>query len=214
MSTRPPHPNPLGALRAECSALLRDALASIWPEAVGRGFRVFLPSRLEFGDLATNACFELARDIGRSPLELASELAAKMDELLAQRPGLVERVEAVAGYLNFWADLPRLAELAINSARELGDRYGYLPAEQPLRVVVEHTSANPVHPMHIGHGRNSVLGDALARLLRARGHRVITRFYVNDVGRQVAILAYGYDRLGRPELEGKPDHTSSASSTP
>ena len=206
MPTRPPHPNPLGALRSECSALLGEALASLRPEVVDRSFRIFLPSRLEFGDLTTNACFELARDIGCNPVELASELAAKMEELLVSRPGLVGRVETAAGYLNFWADLPRLAELAINSARELGDRYGCLPAEQRLRVVVEHTSANPVHPMHIGHGRNSVLGDALARLLRARGHQVITRFYVNDVGRQVAILAYGYDKLGRPELEGKPDH--------
>ena len=166
--------------------------------------RLSLPSRLEFGDLTSNVCFILARRLGRKPQDLASSLASEVNSSLER--GLLRSVEAVGGYLNFWADLPNLAETSIEAARSLGDEYGFLKVEEPKNIVVEHTSANPIHPMHVGHGRNSVLGDALARMLRARGHKVETHFYINDAGRQVAILAYGYDKLGRPRPEGKPDH--------
>ncbi|BDC19900.1 arginine--tRNA ligase [Acidianus sp. HS-5] len=77
--------------------------------------------------------------------------------------------------------------------------YGIIKTEKPLRIIVEHTSANPIHPLHIGHLRNSILGDTLARMLKARGHNVNVRFYVNDSGRQVALLIYGLSKLGYPE---------------
>ncbi|MEM2224329.1 MAG: arginine--tRNA ligase [Acidilobaceae archaeon] len=64
------------------------------------------------------------------------------------------------------------------------------------RIVIEHTSANPVHPLHIGHARNASLGDSLSRMLKARGHIVIRRYYVNDVGRQMAVVALGLRILG------------------
>ncbi len=198
--------NPFGSFRSECQALLREALGDLWPSEGRLEVRLTLPSKLDFGDLTTNLCFTLAKEIGEKPAGLAAKLAAKINELIKKKGDLVCSAEAAGGYVNFWSNLPRLAELALGSARSLGERYGHLPADEKRRIVVEHTSANPIHPMHIGHGRNSVLGDALARLLRARGHDVQTRFYINDVGRQVAVLAYGYDKLGRPELKGKPDH--------
>jgi arginyl-tRNA synthetase len=79
------------------------------------------------------------------------------------------------------------------------ENYGIIKTERPLRVVVEHTSANPIHPLHIGHLRNAILGDTLARMLKARGHEVNVRFYVNDSGRQVALLIYGLSKLGYPD---------------
>ncbi|HDI01190.1 MAG TPA: arginine--tRNA ligase [Candidatus Bathyarchaeota archaeon] len=200
--------DPFGALRSECLGLLSEAIARLWSGIKLDGIKVSLPSKLEFGDLTTNVCFTLARELGKSPQELASALASEINSLIPSRAELLSTAEAAGGYVNFWSDLARLAELSISSARCLGDRYGHLevgPGEK-RKIIVEHTSANPIHPMHVGHGRNAVLGDALARLLRARGHDVQTRFYVNDVGRQVAILAYGYDKLGRPRPRGKPDH--------
>ncbi|QKQ99359.1 arginine--tRNA ligase [Metallosphaera tengchongensis] len=77
--------------------------------------------------------------------------------------------------------------------------YGIEKAEKQKKVVIEHTSANPIHPLHIGHLRNAIIGDTLVRLSRARGHNVVSRFYVNDSGRQVAILIYGLSKLGYPE---------------
>ena len=197
--------DPLGALKAECLRAVRAALGELGLEGDKVPVRLTLPPKLEFGDLTTNICFELAKAMGTRPDQLALELAEKANQE-AERLELLRTVEAVAGYLNFWAELPKLAELAITSALELDEEYGYLRTKEPRRIVVEHTSANPIHPMHVGHGRNAILGDALAKLLRARGHQVQTRFYVNDAGRQVAVLAYGYDKLGRPRPEGKPDH--------
>ena len=198
--------DPFGLFRSECSSALGEALASLGLEAprmdVGK---LSVPPKLEFGDLSTSICFELAKSLGVRPDELAEEVATRAGKA-AEKSELLRAVEARGGYVNFWANLAGLAELAIGSARALDERYGSLEVEKPMKIVVEHTSANPVHPIHIGHGRNAILGDALARLLRARGHHVRTHFYVNDAGRQVAILAYGYDKLGRPEPEGKPDH--------
>ncbi|ARM76555.1 arginine--tRNA ligase [Acidianus manzaensis] len=79
------------------------------------------------------------------------------------------------------------------------ENYGIIKVEKPLRIVVEHTSANPIHPLHVGHLRNAIIGDTLVRLLKARGHEVNSRFYVNDGGRQVALLIYGLSKLDYPE---------------
>jgi len=90
-------------------------------------------------------------------------------------------------------------ELFLLIFSNLSEDYGIEKIDSPKRIVVEHTSANPIHPLHVGHLRNAILGDTIARMLRARGHQVNTRFYVNDAGRQVAILALGYTLLGEPE---------------
>jgi arginyl-tRNA synthetase len=72
-------------------------------------------------------------------------------------------------------------------------------------VIVEHTSVNPLHPIHIGQARNPMLGDALARILEYRGHEVSRHYYIDDVGRQSSVVAYGYAKLGEPEPDEKAD---------
>jgi arginyl-tRNA synthetase len=102
--------------------------------------------------------------------------------------------------------MPEFARLTLVSIQALGKNYGHVKAEKTSTVIVEHTSANPVHPIHIGTARNPVLGDSLTRILRARGHDVRTHYYVDDVGRQTSVIAYGYQRLREPKPETKPDH--------
>ena len=70
---------------------------------------------------------------------------------------------------------------------------------------MEHTSVNPLHPIHIGQARNPMLGDALARILQYRGHVVSSHYYIDDVGRQSSVVAYGYAKLGRPKPTEKTD---------
>ncbi len=155
-----------------------------------------------YGDLSL-PLFRAARILRTNPVKLAEEIANNIGEL-----PFISRVNNASGYLNFFLDYPSLAKLTLETIQVLGEDYGYLPVEKPRRIVVEHTSANPVHPLHIGHTRNAVLGDTLARLLARRGHIVQRRFYVNDLGRQVAILLYGYLNVPeniRPE-NVKPDH--------
>lgn len=126
---------------------------------------------------------------------------------------LFQKAELMGGFLNVWLDPVEYSRLVFSALESAGDSYG-APTRlaRRLRVVVEHTSANPVHPIHLGTARNTSIGDTLARMLSFYGHDVNRRFYVDDVGAQTAYLAYGLSKLGDPGVwrrlaEGwKPDH--------
>ena len=119
--------------------------------------------------------------------------------------GLIAKVAQQRNYLNFKADIPKLASVLFAQVREKGINYCSLLTDGK-RVIIEHTSANPLHPMHIGHARNAFLGDSLARLMRARGHNVSTHFYVDDMGLQVMIATIGFKRSPKKPDRVKPDH--------
>jgi len=195
--------NPFGEFRAECEAALRGAFDAVYPRVSPSAISLEVPPNPRFGQLTSLLCFDLAKLVGLKPQEMAVRLAGAID---VDRYKLIRMVEGVQGYVNFHVDIPALAELTVESAAALDREYGMVKVEKPLRVIVEHTSANPIHPLHVGQARNPVLGDALARMLTARGHRVKRHFYVNDAGRQTAVVAYGYSKLKKPRLEGKPDH--------
>ncbi|HDI06932.1 MAG TPA: arginine--tRNA ligase, partial [Candidatus Bathyarchaeota archaeon] len=196
--------NPFGEFRSECEKLLRNAVNRLFPEVSLPKTVLEIPPSIELGELASAFCFELSKRIGEKPRSLAEKIAA---EISSTPFTLVESVEAAgAGYVNFHVNLEKLASLTFESAEELDEDYGFVKAETPLKIIVEHTSVNPLHPIHIGQARNPILGDSLAQILRKRGHTVSTHYYVDDVGRQTAIIAYGYEKLGRPKPEGKPDH--------
>jgi arginyl-tRNA synthetase len=194
--------NPFAEFRVACAKVLENALKSLFPElAVPLVFEV--PPSSEFGELSSSVCFELAKQVKGEPLDLAERVAGAID--LTTSPIVVGVKAAGGGYVNFYADFDRLAESTLESVVALDGEYGFVKLEKPLKIIVEHTSANPVHPIHIGTARNPVLGDALARILKAWGHVVFRHYYVDDVGRQAAVIAYGYGKLGEPEPEGKPD---------
>lgn len=195
--------NPFREFRRECGGALREALGRLYPEAPPPTVTLSPPPSPEFGELSSSVCFELAKRVGGKPSEVAEEVVREMrlSELV-----LLRSAEEARGYVNFYVNLAELSALTLNSVRKLDVEYGFVKTEAPKRVIVEHTSVNPIHPIHIGQARNPVLGDAIARLLRARGHTVYRHYYVDDVGRQSAIIAYGYGKLGCPEPEGKPDH--------
>lgn len=198
--------NPFGEFRRECRNLLLKILEKISPELLAYKITLDIPPNPQFGELTTSACFEAAKHLSKTPLELAEEIEAKARDEIEFFP-LIEAVEAAGqGYVNFHADFAELSSLTIRSAVALDAMYGYVKAEKPERIIVEHTSANPIHPIHVGSARNTFLGDSIARILKARGHIVSTHYYVDDVGRQSAIVTYGYNLLGRPKPSGKPDH--------
>ncbi len=156
------------------------------------------PPSEEFGDLGIGL-FRYAKALGVKPQELAEEISKEVNHYL------IKEKKVVGGYLNFFFDLRKLAERVLKEAIE--KEYGKWDIGEGKVRVVEHTSANPVHPLHIGHARNMFLGDSLVRILRNAGWRVQSRFYINDMGRQVAILVYGIMKLNAEPPEGeKPDH--------
>ncbi len=119
--------------------------------------------------------------------------------------------EYVNGFLNFDIDPPKYAKMVIDTVLRYGENYG--KPEKPMegKYIVEHTSANPLHPLHVGHGRNAVLGDTLARLLRFCGCEVRTHFYLDDCGDQVAYATLGFSLVRDLVYERvrsglKPDH--------
>jgi len=136
------------------------------------------------GDVATNAAMVLAKDAGVSPRHLAAELVGPLSEIAG-----VESAEVAGpGFINlrmesgFWH--ARLAELL-----RAGEGYGASSIGLGEAVNVEYVSANPTGPMHVGHGRGAVVGDALANLLEKAGFKVTREYYVNDAGAQVDTLA-------------------------
>jgi arginyl-tRNA synthetase len=136
------------------------------------------------GDMATNAAMVLAKDAGKKPRELAESIAAKLraDEKVASvdvaGPGFIN----LSLKPNVWAE-----ELRLVLAE--GADYGRSDIGKGERVNVEYVSANPTGPMHVGHGRGAVFGDALANLLLCAGYDVTREYYINDAGAQVDVLA-------------------------
>ncbi len=105
---------------------------------------------------------------------------------------LINKATLVNGYLNIDINIKSYAGMVLSSITNLGDKYGLSNKCPTGSYIIEHTSANPAKPMHIGHGRNAVLGDSLARLLRFCGASVKVHFYVNDCGDQMPYVGIGY----------------------
>jgi arginyl-tRNA synthetase len=159
----------------------RDAL----PGGLDRGaISVEPPRDPAHGDVATNAAMVLAKPAGMNPRALADLLVAELGAL----DEVTEASVAGPGFINLrlvddsWRD-----ELALIFSE--GGDYGRSTIGQGRRVNVEYVSANPTGPMHVGHCRGAVVGDALAALLEYAGHEVIREYYVNDAGAQVDVLA-------------------------
>ncbi|MCI4342399.1 MAG: arginine--tRNA ligase [Thermoplasmata archaeon] len=126
----------------------------------------------------------LARTAGKDPAGLATVLARASADV-----GHGLTASSMGPYLNFGLAPWVLAETTLRLLHARGDRYGKLRAV-PTTVCVEHTSANPNGPFHIGRVRNAIIGDTYARILRAAGHPVTVHYYVDDVGRQAAVLTW------------------------
>ncbi len=144
------------------------------------------------GDFASSIALKLAKPARRNPRELAQAIIA----VLPPNP-LVARTEvAGAGFINFHlAPDAYASELA--TIHELGERYGRSTAGAGERVVVEFVSANPTGPLHVGHGRQAALGDALSSLLEAQGYQVTREYYYNDAGAQIQNLALSVQARAR-----------------
>jgi len=196
--------NPYGEFRKECQTALKDSIATFYPAFSVESFVLDIPPNPDFGQLASTVSFELGKKLKEQPRKLAEQI---MGAIKAEDFSLISEVKvAGGGYINFHANLSELSKITIDSALALDATYGYVKTETPKKIIVEHTSANPISPINIGKARNPVLGDALARILTAQGHTIFRHFYVDDVGRQTAVVAYGYKKLGKPPFEGKSDH--------
>jgi arginyl-tRNA synthetase len=180
-----PAAQPPKHLFADMLSRVRAACASVLgPGAVLSRVLVEPPRDPAHGDLATNAAMVLAKDAGKKPRELADEIAEVLRD-----DGLVAKVEvAGAGFINL-ALKPHVWGEELRVVLASGSDYGRSDIGKGEKVNVEYVSANPTGPMHVGHGRGAVFGDALANLLAFAGFAVTREYYINDAGTQVDVLA-------------------------
>lgn len=175
-------------MRERLAQVVDEALRTLAREAGLEGpvpdYALEVPRQAQHGDFACNAALVLGKRIGRPP----RELAARLVELLTERPGLVARAEVAGpGFVNLWLGESRWQGLLGNILARPAD-FGRGDARKGQRVQVEFVSANPTGPLSIGHGRQAVLGDCIARLLDATGARVTREYYFNNGGRQMRVL--------------------------
>jgi len=183
---------PLLSFKKRVQELCREALESIGCADVETAIE---KSPGEMGDLAL-PCFPLAKRLKKPPQEIAEQLAAEI-----KKDELVERIEAKGAYVNFFMNRSRLAKEVLEDVLTEREDYGKLESRN-ARILMEHTSANPTGPMHVGRARNPIIGDTVAKIMRMAGYDVTTEFYMNDVGRQVVVLSYGVKNI---KPEGEPE---------
>jgi arginyl-tRNA synthetase len=168
-----------GAIQASIKALLAEMGAEVDEVPLER------PRDPDHGDLATNVAMTLARTLRRSPRDIAQEIASRLD---LEAAGVTEVEVAGPGFLNFRLSTDRLARV-LPRALDEDLAYGRSSMGEGRPLMVEWVSANPTGPLHLGHGRQAALGDAIATLLEWSGWTVHREYYYNDSGKQMENLA-------------------------
>lgn len=170
-------------LKIALTKLITDAVKKACPEQ-NVEVEVDTPKDPQFGDYTTNVALTLAKPLKSKP----KEIAEKIKNSLADKDGLIESVSvAGAGFLNFKINQSKWIQ-SLKEVSDLKDKFGICKEHKNQRALVEFVSANPTGPLHVGHGRNAVVGDTVARLLSAVGYKVEREYYVNDGGVQMSAL--------------------------
>ncbi|HFB53217.1 MAG TPA: arginine--tRNA ligase [Sulfurimonas autotrophica] len=171
-------------MKQRVSALLREKL--------GREVVLEKPRDRSFGHFATPIAFSLAKELKKSPMIIADELASSFNDSEE-----FSSVEAVKGYLNFRLSEAFLTEYA---SWALQNPSQFATQEKNQKILLEFVSANPTGPLHIGHARGAVYGDTLYRLAKHLGYDITAEYYVNDAGNQIDLLGLSIQLHGRENL--------------
>ncbi len=171
-------------MRERVLAALLQAVPTL-PAGIAARIEVTATKDPLHGDMATNAAMVAAKPAGRKPADIAAALASALET----DPDVAEAKPAGPGFVNLRLH-PAAWRAQVPAILQAGEAYGTSTAGGGLRVNVEYVSANPTGPMHIGHCRGAVVGDALANLLAKAGYDVTKEFYINDAGAQVIALAW------------------------
>ena len=182
--------------RSQVETALRAALAKVAPEHAGAHILVERPKQAGHGDFSTNIALQLAKALKRNPRELAQEIARAVPAGAFDAPEI-----AGPGFINFrLRSGTRLA--VVHRVLQEKERFGRAQPGTGEKVQVEFVSANPTGPLHVGHGRQAALGDAIAALLESQGHNVTREFYYNDAGAQIDKLAWSVQARARGKKPG------------
>jgi len=171
-------------LHKQLEAALRALLDAAGDDGALPEFALEVPRQAEHGDFACNVAMLLAKRLRKAPREIATQLVSE----LGKGGGLVSRAEVAGpGFINIWLAENRWQEV-LHTILAAGGSYGASDVGEKRRVQVEFVSANPTGPLSTGHGRQAILGDAVARLLEFCGYDVTREYYFNNGGRQMRVL--------------------------
>ncbi|QFR48490.1 arginine--tRNA ligase [Sulfurimonas lithotrophica] len=178
---------------------MKQRVQSYLHDKLGREVVLEKPRDRSFGHFATPIAFSLAKELRKSPMVIAEELASSFDE----SNEVFSKVESVKGYLNF-----RLSEDFLNEygSWALDNSQMFGTDEKKEKILLEFVSANPTGPLHIGHARGAVYGDTLYRLAKHLGYDITAEYYVNDAGNQIDLLGlsiqlYAKENILKQEVE-------------
>jgi len=160
------------------------------------------PPQPSFGDLSTGICFKLAKKLKKSPNQIAGDILKKI-KLSKKIP--IKKIEVKNGYINFFFDYEKLTELTLKTILKQKENYG--SEKKKEKIMVEFSQPNTNKPMHIGHARNTFLGDSLSKILDFDGYKIIRANYQGDTGLHIAKVILMYKMFGKnkkPDI--KPDH--------
>src|SRR5712692_8192642 len=182
-------------IKSHLTELLTRALAKVAPQQPGSLISLERPKQAQHGDFSCPAAMQLARALKRNPRELALELVAALPP-----SEWLERAEVAGnGFINLRVR-PAAKQHIVKTILSEGDRYGRSESAGGRPVIVEFVSANPTGPLHVGHGRQAALGDAIGTLLESQGWRVTREFYYNDTGAQIRNLGLSVQARIREKL--------------
>ena len=181
-------------LRQHVEELLTPALANLGITNDNWKGMISISRERQMGDLSL-PCFAFAKQLSMAPTDIAESLKAAIET-----NEIIEEINSTAGYLNFKSSRQWLAKYVIDGNIRVGDAEAN-SANVAKSVLIEHTSANPNGPFHVGRARNAILGDTLVRLNRLHGNNVRSEYYVDDMGKQVAVLAWALENLSAEEVE-------------
>ena len=189
--------DPLLKFEKEAKAQIKKAMDSLGADI---DLPMEVPLQHEMGDFAF-PCFLASKALRKSPNEISQSIVEMSGE-----SQLFEKVESKGPYVNFFIDKKKLVSGTMKAIAGKKDNYGsFEPIGQT--VILEHTSANPTGPLHVGRARNPIIGDTMARILRKRGYDLDVQFYVDDMGKQLVILTWGHENIKDLDIsEDRADH--------
>jgi len=171
---------------------LKQRVSALLREKFGREVVLEKPRDRSFGHFATPIAFSLAKELRKSPMVIAEELASSFDE-----SDMFSSVEALKGYLNFRLSENFLSEYTVWALQNPNQ---FAKQERDEKILLEFVSANPTGPLHIGHARGAVYGDTLYRLAKHLGYDITAEYYVNDAGNQIDLLGLSIQLYGREHI--------------
>jgi len=164
---------------------------------------VVTPGRLGLGDISCNVCFQLSKKLGKTPFEIAQNIVGNYKRTELEK----EILPHETGFLNIFINFEKYSELTIKNS--IKNDFGFIDIGHGKKIDVEHTSVNPNKALHIGHVRNIIIGDTLARILGKANFDVKILNYIDDSGLQVADIIVGFKHFGfseTPPSSQKFDH--------